>query len=144
MLISAAQVRNTLIYTFFLIIIFYSLSLDTLNMVLCYAAGPCLSILLIKATSAEPSLPLHPCIAPSSLESASLFPLSPSPFLFHVCVLRCSVVSDSLRPHGLSTVGSSVHGILQARIHRWVRAGLWSLWSVTDLSEAVHHVSVGS
>ena len=27
----------------------------------------------------------------------------------------CSVVSDSLRPHGLNPPGSSVHGILQAR-----------------------------
>ena len=35
-----------------------------------------------------------------------------------VCyVLSCSVVSDSLQPHGLcSHPGSSVHGILQARI----------------------------
>ena len=32
----------------------------------------------------------------------------------------CSVVSDSLRPHGLSPPGSSVHGILQARILEWV------------------------
>ena len=33
-------------------------------------------------------------------------------------VLSHSVVSDSLRPHGLS--GSSVHGIFQARILKWV------------------------
>ena len=32
----------------------------------------------------------------------------------------CSVVSDSLRPHGLYTIGSSVHGNLQARILEWV------------------------
>ena len=31
-----------------------------------------------------------------------------------------SVVSNSLRPHGLSPPGSSVHGILQARILEWV------------------------
>ena len=30
--------------------------------------------------------------------------------------MLCSVVSDSLWPHGLSTSRSSVHGILQARI----------------------------
>ena len=31
-----------------------------------------------------------------------------------------SVVSDSLQPHGCSLPGSSVHGILQARILEWV------------------------
>ena len=31
-----------------------------------------------------------------------------------------SVVSDSLRPHGLKPPDSSVHGILQARILEWV------------------------
>ena len=30
--------------------------------------------------------------------------------------VSCSVLSDSLRPHGLSLPGSSVHGILQTRI----------------------------
>ena len=30
---------------------------------------------------------------------------------------KCSVVSDSLQPHG---PGSSVHGLLQARILEWV------------------------
>ena len=34
------------------------------------------------------------------------------------CCLVCSVMSDSLRPHSLP--GSSVHGILQARILEWV------------------------
>ena len=33
-----------------------------------------------------------------------------------MCVYVCSVVSDSMRPHGLSPPGSSVHGIFQARI----------------------------
>ena len=40
-----------------------------------------------------------------------------------VCVCACvsfSVVSDSLRLHGLYLPGSSVHGILQARILEWV------------------------
>ena len=36
-----------------------------------------------------------------------------------VCVSH-SVVSNSLWPHGLSLPGSSVHGILQARILEWV------------------------
>ena len=30
------------------------------------------------------------------------------------------VVSDSLRPHGLSPLGSSAHGISQARTLEWV------------------------
>ena len=34
----------------------------------------------------------------------------------------CSVVSDSLRPHGL--LGSAVHGIFQARILQWVAISL--------------------
>ena len=34
--------------------------------------------------------------------------------------VSCSVLSDSLRPHGLSLPGSSVHGIIQARILEWV------------------------
>ena len=33
---------------------------------------------------------------------------------------RCSVVPNSLRPHGLLRPGSSVHGILQTRILEWV------------------------
>ena len=38
-----------------------------------------------------------------------------------VCVLSRSVMSSSLRPHGLySPPGSSVHGIFQARILEWV------------------------
>ena len=35
------------------------------------------------------------------------------------CV-SCSVMSDSLQLHGLSPPGSSVHGILQARVLEWV------------------------
>ena len=35
--------------------------------------------------------------------------------------VTCSVLSDSLRPHGLSLPpGSSIHGILQARMLEWV------------------------
>ena len=39
----------------------------------------------------------------------------------HARVCSCSVLSDSLRSHGLCTLpGSSVHGIFQARILEWV------------------------
>ena len=38
--------------------------------------------------------------------------------IYSVCA--CSVMSDSLRPHGLSPPGSSCHGIFQARIVEWV------------------------
>ena len=36
------------------------------------------------------------------------------------CVCVCSVVSNSLWPHGLCPPGSSVHGIFPARILKWV------------------------
>ena len=40
---------------------------------------------------------------------------------WRVCVYQVtSVVSDSLWPHGLCPLGSSVHGILQARTLEWV------------------------
>ena len=38
----------------------------------------------------------------------------------HMCVFSCSVVSDSLQPMDCSPPGSSVHGILPARIRKWV------------------------
>ena len=34
--------------------------------------------------------------------------------------VSCSVMSDSLRPHGLWPTDSSVHGISQLRILEWV------------------------
>ena len=37
-----------------------------------------------------------------------------------VCVFSCSVLSDSCDPMDCSPPGSSVHGILQARILEWV------------------------
>ena len=40
--------------------------------------------------------------------------------LLPACMLNHSVVSDSLRPYGRSPPGSSVHGILQARILEWL------------------------
>ena len=39
---------------------------------------------------------------------------------WHACVLACFSVSDSLQPYYLSPPGSSVHGILQARLLDWV------------------------
>ena len=38
----------------------------------------------------------------------------------HVCMLSCSVVSDSCDPMDYSPPGSSVYEILQARILEWV------------------------
>ena len=48
-----------------------------------------------------------------------------------ICVFSCSVVSDCLWPHDCSPPGSSVHGIILARILEWValsssRASSWS------------------
>ena len=40
----------------------------------------------------------------------------------YVCVLVTSVVSDSCDPVDCSPPGSSVHGILQARILEWTSA----------------------
>ena len=37
-----------------------------------------------------------------------------------MCVFNCSVVFYSLRPHDCSLPGSSVHGILQARVLEWL------------------------
>ena len=34
--------------------------------------------------------------------------------------IRCSAVSNSLQSYGLSLPGSSIHGVLQARILEWV------------------------
>ena len=39
---------------------------------------------------------------------------------YMLCVLRCSIMSDSVWPMDYSPPGSSVHGILQARILEWV------------------------
>ena len=43
------------------------------------------------------------------------------------CV-SCSIVSNSLRPQGLSPSGSSVHGILQARLLEWVPSSRGFFW----------------
>ena len=56
----------------------------------------------LQPTQEKSQKPLHPCLLSES-ESVS-----------------CSMVSDSLQPHGLYPPGSSVHGILQARILEWV------------------------
>ena len=41
-------------------------------------------------------------------------------FIFHICVCVCSVTSDVCGPMDCSPTGSSVHGISQARILKWV------------------------
>ena len=41
------------------------------------------------------------------------------PIASHQCMHSHSVMSDSLQPYGLNPPGSSVHGILQARILEW-------------------------
>ena len=40
--------------------------------------------------------------------------------ILHYCCVSCLVVSNSFRPHGCSLPGSSVRGILQARVLEWV------------------------
>ena len=42
------------------------------------------------------------------------------PEAFSTSLPACSVVSDSLRPHALQPTSSSVHGISQARIVKWI------------------------
>ena len=50
-----------------------------------------------------------------------------------------SVVSNSLRPHGLSLPGSSAHGILQARILQWVAIPFFRVSSQPrDRTQASH------
>ena len=50
-----------------------------------------------------------------------LSPHQSDPRVLVLCaVLSRSVVSDSLPPHDCSPPGSSVHGVLQARILEWV------------------------
>ena len=47
--------------------------------------------------------------------------VAPGPYVCLACMLNLSVTSDSLRHHiACSPLGSSVHGILQARILEWV------------------------
>ena len=61
-----------------------------------------------------------PCTCLTSNISQVVFPACFSR-LFLLCAVLCSVVSDSLRPHGLcSPPGSSVPEILQARTLQWV------------------------
>ena len=54
-----------------------------------------------------------------------------------MCVRVYSVVSDSLGPHGCSLPGSSVHGILQARILEWVAISFSNMNSV-DSPYTIH------
>ena len=60
-------------------------------------------------------------MCPSRLRSSEKWHIALNQLLLPVVVLSCSVVSDSLWPHGLySPPGSCVRGILQARILEWV------------------------
>ena len=43
-----------------------------------------------------------------------------SSITYTTCILSRSVIFDSWQPHNYSPPGSSVHGILQARILKWV------------------------
>ena len=52
-------------------------------------------------------------------EATDKFP-RPHSLWYYVCVLSCSVVSDSLQHMDCSPLGSSVHGIFQVRILEWV------------------------
>ena len=52
--------------------------------------------------------------------------------------VSCSVVSDSLWPCGLSLPGSSVHGILQARILEWVAISFSSSSQPRDWTQVSH------
>ena len=63
------------------------------------------------------------------------------PFMY-VCV-SCSVVSDSLQPHGLySPPGSSVCGILQTRILEWVTIPFpWGIFSTQGSNPSLLHYS---
>ena len=49
-----------------------------------------------------------------------------------------SVVSDSSRPHGLQPIGSSVHGIFQARILEW-GAIAFSIKHINNLLKQILH-----
>ena len=70
-----------------------------------------------NSISSRPPPPL--CGRPAiNLKDTISFQPRVEPVIFqHVCR---SVMADSLRPHGLLSTGSSVHGIFQARILEWV------------------------
>ena len=57
--------------------------------------------------------------------------------------LRCSIVSDFLQPVNFSPSGSSVHGILQARILEWVaiRFSRGSNPGLLHCREILYHLS---
>ena len=45
-------------------------------------------------------------------------------FLKNVCMISCFSVSDSCDPMDCSLLGSSIHGIFQARVLEWVAISL--------------------
>ena len=64
-----------------------------------------------------------PCPKPQSWNSKTGSQIQPSRLQIHHClnfVLSCSVGSGSFRPCTCSLPGSSVHGVLQARVLEWV------------------------
>ena len=70
----------------------------------------------------EPVCPASPALAGNSLplkppgKPMNIYVLNNIAYIMCVCILSCSVMSDSLDPMDYSLPGSSVHGILQARI----------------------------
>ena len=58
-----------------------------------------------------------------------------------VCVLSCSVVSNSLRPMDCSLPGSSVRGIFQARILEWAVISYYSGFSQPRDQTRISYVS---
>ena len=71
----------------------------------------CMTLIISHSKAEQRSPPYLLCTVPR------VFSLS---LLFQSYRDSCSVVSKSLWPHGLSPPGSSIHGILQARILEWV------------------------
>ena len=85
--------------------------------------SPGLTVLLYPSSSWTDSSLIQfyaALVTPSSLPPGQNSSVSLHQFqdnVYSLCALRCSVISDSVRPHGH---GSSVHEILQARILDWV------------------------
>ena len=75
------------------------------------------------------------------LEIIQLFILYLGLLLRHITSPNCSVMSDSLLLHGLP--GSSVHGILQARILEWVASSFFRESSWHRNWTQVSHIAGG-
>ena len=113
---------HTYIY-FFFIFFHYGLSQDIEYSSLCRMVGPCCpSILYVRVCITSPKLPVYPprhllgLLATMSV----LYvwgSISASNGCGYVCAQLCPIFSDLV---DCSRPGSSVHGILQARILEWV------------------------